>query len=569
MEQNTDNQKNNEKEQQSGSTKKMKRRDVIKGLITVPVLGAFAYSFYDKLQNDKSRRELLYNELNLSPDIETPDEKITSEKPGRKLKIGIIGFGGRGESLIKALGFIHPKNLDDLKKAATGNKHDSRYKEFIEQEDLNIEITGICDVYDIHAERAMIASANIGRVGTNGKFGEKAKRYKTYKELLAADNIDAVIIATPDHWHARMVIDAANAGKHVYVEKPLTRTVPEVYKVVEAVKKNNIVFQLGHQGRQTDSYLKAQEIIKKKLLGHVSLIEVATNRNSPNGAWVYPIDEEASPQNIDWEQFLGNAPKRPFNLERFFRWRCWWDYGTGLSGDLLTHEYDAINQIMNLGIPHKATASGGIYHFNDGRDVPDVFQAVFEYPNHDLSLLYTATLASRYYRGKKLMGSDATMELGRQILLYPDENSKRYEEKLKAGILKPDVPMYTYVPGKSNTDAITSATERYFANRGLLYTYRGGKRVDTTHLHLKEWLTAIRGKGKTSCGIEQAFQEAITAHMATLAYRKGRTMIWDESKQVIEGYEDAKDMDLEDPQTEPFKEKENVEDEIEKNAIGR
>ena len=168
--------------------------------------------------------------------------------------------------------------------------------------------------------------------------------YKHYKELLAAQDIDAVIIATPDHWHGTMIIDAVNAGKHVYVEKPFTWTVPETYLVADAVRKSNIVFQLGHQGRQIEINHRAKDIIQKGLIGDVTLVEVSTNRNDPNGAWVYDIHPEANPSTIDWKQFEGD-PRRikeymdymtssgaakyvgpdsrdKFSLERFFRWRC-------------------------------------------------------------------------------------------------------------------------------------------------------------------------------------------------------------------------------------------------------
>ncbi len=145
-------------------------------------------------------------------------------------------------------------------------------------------------------------------------MGKAPTRYRNYKELLAADDIDAVIIATPDHWHGPMSIEAAKAGKHVYCEKPMTWTVPETYEVVNAVKENNIVFQLGHQNHQLEAYYKAKEAYEKGVLGKVNLVEVTTNRNSPNGAWVYNIDEEAGPHNIDWEQFIGPAPQHEFSL---------------------------------------------------------------------------------------------------------------------------------------------------------------------------------------------------------------------------------------------------------------
>jgi len=341
-----------------------------------------------------------------------------------------------------------------------------------------------------------------------------------------------VVIATPDHWHGPMTIEAARAGKHVYCEKPLTWTVEETYEVRQAVVDSGVVFQLGHQGRQTDAYLKAREAIEKNVLGPINLIEVTTNRNDPNGAWVYDIHKDASPATIDWDQFIGPAPWHDFSLERFFRWRCWWDYSTGLSGDLLTHEYDAINQVLNVGIPHSAISTGGIYFFKDGRTVPDVLTTVFEFPEKNLSLLYSATLSSQMDRGKKVMGHDAYMEMGNTLTIYADPRSTRYAGKIEKGIIKPDMPIYSYVPGRG-ADTITSATEKYFAGRGLLYTYRGGKRVDTTHLHMKEWLDAIRQGTKPSCDIHSGFEEAMTAHMGTLSYHHKKQVFWDKASEKI------------------------------------
>ncbi|MBW6460832.1 MAG: gfo/Idh/MocA family oxidoreductase, partial [Bacteroidales bacterium] len=241
----------------------------------------------------------------------------------------------------------------------------------------------------------------------------------------------------------------------------------------------------------------------------------------------------AGPHNIDWQQFIGPAPWHDFSLERFFRWRCWWDYSTGLSGDLLTHEYDAINQILELGIPYSAVSSGGIYFFKDGRTVPDVLQTVFEYPEKDLTLLYSATLASNRRRGRMIMGHDATMELGSSMTVYADPGSTRYREKLENELIDPALPILTYTPGLKQVDAITSPTEQYFAGRGLMYTYRGGKRVDTTYLHLREWLDCIRNGGQPSCNIDQAFDEAMTAHMGTLAYKENRRVFWNAEEERI------------------------------------
>jgi predicted dehydrogenase len=507
-----------------------RRREFIKGLATVPVVGALAYGWYKKKHYDNMMKNAIREEVKLE-NTNPLLTRVVSDK--KQLRLGIIGAGGRGSYLLKAAGFVHPETIDEWKAAAKENPADTRYKDFLEQDDLNIVFNGVCDIYDAHAERAQRACANINREGTGGNHALLPKRYRTYQELLAADDIDAVIIATPDHWHGTITIAAAKAGKHVYCEKPMTHTVAETYEVVDAVKENNIVFQLGHQNRQIEAYFKAKEAYEKGVLGKVNLIEVTTNRNSPNGAWVYKIDEGAGPQNIDWEQFLGPAPYHPFSLERFFRWRCWWDYSTGLSGDLFTHDYDAMNQILGLGIPHSAVASGGIYFYKDGRTVPDVLNQVFEYPDKDLALLYSATLESNMKRGRRIMGHDAYMEVGRDLKIFADRNSTKYKKKIKEHLIDPDIPIYSFTPGQKQVDAVTSPTQQYFASRGLLYTYRGGKRVDTSHLHVKDWIDCIRTGDLPACNINRGFEEAITAHMGTIAYRENRKVYWDAEKQLI------------------------------------
>lgn len=500
------------------------RRDVLKGLATVPFLGALLLAWWNKRRKDHYMNQNIFNEIKVSTKAPESGPAVSKDK---KIRLGIIGFGIRGEQIMRGAGFAVPDVIDELKEGLLSDSSDKRYEDFLKQEDLNIEVNGICDVYDVHAERALMASGNALRQGSDGNIIPSAKRYRNYRDLIQAEDIDAVMIATPDHWHARMAMDAAMSGKHVYVEKAMTRTAEETFEMVDVIKNSGICFQLGHQGRQTASYNKAKEVIREKILGPVTLIEVTTNRNSPNGAWVYDIDEGAGPHNIDWEQFTGNGPARPFSLERFFRWRCWWDYGTGLSGDLLTHEYDAMNQIMDLGIPHSAVSSGGVYYFKDGREVPDTIQVTFEYPERDLTFLYSATLASNRARGKVIMGHDAHMEVGQILTVYADYESTRYKEMIENGTLNTEIPLFSFIPGRKKVDAVATATEKYFAGRGLLYTYRDGVRVDSTHLHIKEWLECIRTGKQPSCNIDRGFEEAITAHMATTAYRENRKVYWD------------------------------------------
>ncbi|MDR1120844.1 MAG: Gfo/Idh/MocA family oxidoreductase [Dysgonamonadaceae bacterium] len=527
------------------------RRDILKALIAAPVLGAMAYGVYKKKKYDRMHRDISdVFKLDQAPAV------LAKQAAGKQIRIGLIGFGIRGKQLMQALGFAEPAYVDGLKERERRNANYTGYKDFMEQDDLNVRITAVCDIFDLYGDAAVAAGANLQRLGSDApSTGTPPKRYKHYRELLAADDVDAVVIASPDHWHGQMAMDAAKAGKHVYLEKPMTWTLPETYRLREVIRKTGVVFQLGHQGRQTDSYLKAKEIIDKGLLGHVSLIEMTTNRNDPNGAWVYKIIDGSNPDTIDWKQFegpeqqireyteymkkagleryVGPDDRGKFSLERFFRWRCWWDYSTGLSGDLLTHEYDAVNQIMRMGIPQSVTSSGGIYFFKDGRTVPDVLQTSMEFPEKNFTLLYSATLANQRNRGKIFMGHDAFMNLSQTITVQADPRSDLYREKIDQGIIPTDAPFYTYAPGKGDADGVATATELYFAQRGLMSSYINGKRYNTTHLHIREWLECIRQGLTPSCNVDEAFAEAIAAHMGTRAYLENKTMFWDKDREEI------------------------------------
>lgn len=506
------------------------RRGVLKALVSLPIFGVFLLEYLKKHAVDDTRRRALLKELGVS-EIGTPEapniiQSAVSRPPGRKIRVGIIGYGGEGESLVRHIGFAHPDWIADARKRVEKDPRDKDLETHLAQTDLNVAITAVCDVFDVRADRAIAASRAADRPGTSAN--PPAKRYARYTDLLSSGDVDAVIIATPDHWHSRIAIAAAAEGKHVYCEKCMTRTEDEARAMHDAVKKSGIVFELGHQNRQSESHLKAREVIAANVLGPITLVEATTNRNTPWGAWVWDIHKQGNARTIDWEHFQEPAAhKVPFSAERFFRWRCWFDYGTGLSGDLLSHEYDGVNMILGLGIPKSVVASGGTYYFKDGRDVPDVFQAVYEYPDRDLTFVYSATLANGNDRGLVFMGHDASMRVSGALTVLADGDSTKYKARIEDGTIQGGRPMFTYQPGFKGIDAVTSATAQYFTSRGLLYTYRGGRRVSAYHLLLAEWLDAIRDGGQTSCNIDRGFEEAITCHMATKSFLENRKVTWD------------------------------------------
>jgi hypothetical protein len=200
----------------------------------------------------------------------------------------------------------------------------------------------------------------------------------------------------------------------------------------------------------------------------------------------------------------------------------------GMIGQLFTHEFDAVNQLLRIGIPKSAVASGGIYYWKDNREIPDVLHAVFEYPEKEMTLTYSANLASSRPRGRVFNGHDANMELGGSLSITADWDSTRYAEQIKKGIIDTDGPMISISPGSGgDVDAITSATEKYYASRGLTTTNIGGRRVDVTHLHIKEWLECIRNGNQTTANIEMAFEEGVTCVMANKSYLEKRRVEWD------------------------------------------
>jgi predicted dehydrogenase len=501
------------------------RRTMLKALAGIPVLGIFGFEAL-KYRNHTSKKNSSVIKLLGLEKLQVPvAPKASIASNPEILRIGIIGFGSRANQLSNGLGYMHPNDVEARKKNDT-------LQDWQMQEDLKVAITGICEVFDLRAERGMATAQNEVRVGAGNTKPLPVKRYLSYQEMLADKDIDAVIIATPDHHHSRISIDAINAGKHVYCEKSIALTEAELNGVYNTVKNSDRVFQLGHQITQNVVFQQAKEIIKKDILGKITLVETTTNRNTANGAWIRHIDENGKPypgdeKSIDWKQWLGNRPDVPFSIDRYYSWVKWFAYDLGMIGQLFTHEFDAVNQLLRIGIPATAAASGGIYYWKDNREIPDVLHCVFEYPNRDLTLVYSANLASSRDRGRVFMGHDASMELGESISIKADYNSTRYKKEINEGIIDTSAPMLSIQPGSGKIDAVTSATAKYYAARGLTTTNINGRDVDVTHLHLKEWIDCIRHGGEPSCNIERAYEEGVACLMAHKSYIEKRQVAWD------------------------------------------
>jgi len=521
----------NEERKDLTQKKPLQRRALLKTLIGIPVLGAFAFEVFKKTTFDKQKRDRIIQELGLENINSTKGTKSPSATKGDLIRIGIIGFGNRAIAHVNGLGFMQPTDVDAFKERGI-------FGDWLAQDNLNIALTGICDVFDLHAEKGLdIARNGIRTTGATPNL--LVKRYRHYQEMLDDKEIDAIMIATPDHHHAEITIAAAKAGKHVYCEKSVALTEAEVNDVYNAVKNSKIVYQLGHQVAQSVVFQQAKEIVAKGILGKITLVETTTNRNTADGAWIRHLDKNGNPKpgdekNIDWNQWMGSTPKVPFSTDRYYNWQKWFAYDSGMIGQLFTHEYDAVNQLLHIGIPKSVVASGGIYYWKDNREIPDSFHVVFEYPNQDLTLLYSANLACSRNRGRVFMGHDASMEFGSSIKITVDGDSTRYKKQIREGIISTSEPMLSLDSSTGKVDAVSGATSKYYTARGLTTTMIDGRQVDTTYLHIREWLDCIRNGGVTTANIERAYEEGITCVMAIQSYLEKRRVEWDPiSRKII------------------------------------
>src|SRR5437773_6781075 len=266
-----------------------------------------------------------------------------------------------------------------------------------------VQLVAVADVYDGRRERA------------NESFGKKVFTTRDYREVLARPDVDAVIIATPDHWHAQIAIDAMNAGKDVYCEKPMVQRVEDGQRVVEAQKKTGRIMQVGSQRVSSIVYKKAQELYWSGAIGELNMVEAWWDRNSAIGAWQYSIPPDASPDTIDWDRFLGRAPKVPFEPVRLFRWRNYRDYGTGVAGDLFVHLFSGMHFVTGSIGPVRVYATGGLRFWKDGRDVPDVMLGLYDYPAFNLALRVNFVDGGAENSGFKFIGSEGVLTIGNGV----------------------------------------------------------------------------------------------------------------------------------------------------------
>jgi len=310
---------------------------------------------------------------------------------------------------------------------------------------LGAKLVAAADIYDGRLQRM------------RETYGNQIFTSRDYREVLARPEVDAVLVATPDHWHARICIDALNAGKHVYCQKPMVQKPEDGHPVIEAWRKSGKVFQVGSQYVSSPIYIKAKELIAAGAIGELNMVEAWLDRNTALGAWQYSIPPDASLQNIDWDRFLGSAPKRPFEPIRLFRWRNYRDYGTGLAGDLYVHLLSGLHLATNSRGPNRMYSTGGVRFWNDGRDVPDVMLATLDYPQSPEHAAFTLALRVNFASsepnerfGFRFVGSEGTMTTSYNTLVL----SKTPRER------EPGMSINTF-PAKMQNQYVTEYRKKY------------------------------------------------------------------------------------------------------------
>jgi predicted dehydrogenase len=406
--------------------------------------------------------------------------------PSDRLRFGIIGIGMEGSGLLSTAITIP-----------------------------GIECAGAADLYDGRHTLAKELTANPSLPTT-----------RNYHELLERKDIDCIVAAVPDHWHSRVVVDACNAGKDIYCEKPMSHNVPDGLAMVAAAQKNNRIVQIGSQRVSSTLCAKANELYKSGAIGDIEMVELTLGRNDPTGAWEYPPPPDLSPQTLDWDTWLNDAPKIPFNKYHFARWRCWRAYGTGVAGDLMVHLISGM--MFTLGwneIPRSATALGGIFRFNDGRDMPDFHTVLFDY--HGIPVYVRLDLGCETPELARFMGPKGILDAG--------EFEVRHSEQ--AGVdLDPSYYSFSF-PAKLREEYVKQWHAEHDPPIGKEpiredTVYRGHD-WDDLKPHLNVFFESVKSRKPVTEDAVFGNNAAVACHMANESFFRKKAVVWDEATKSI------------------------------------
>jgi len=345
----------------------------------------------------------------------------------------------------------------------------------------NVDIVGVCDVYQVRLDAAAQKTGG--------------KPHADYRRLLDDPEIDYVLIATPEHWHCQMTLDAADAGKHIYCEKPLTRTIPEARRVIQKIRQTGVKMQVGVQGMSDDSYATAHQFIKDGALGKVTLAQIDYSRNHQDDFWIYKVDPEAQPGvNLDWKAWLGPAPKRPWDPLRFFQWRRYWDYSGGIATDLFIHRITRLIKACGLQFPDRVVATGGKWEFTKSvAEVPDTFNMMCDYPGGP-TVLVISTMANDTQVPHHIRGHQATLEF--------------------------------------SSSGFTIRPQRLFAGgRPEIVHKKSG--AESVALHHRNLHNAIRKNEPLNCDMMLGYYALVPCLMAVESYRQKKYLAWDAQRERV------------------------------------
>jgi predicted dehydrogenase len=387
-----------------------------------------------------------------------------------------------------------------------------------------VKLVAACDLYTGRLDRA------------KELWGKDVFVTRDYREILDRKEIDAVIIATPDHWHKKISIAALKAGKGVYCEKPMMQTFEEGQDFITAQKETGGVLQVGSQGLSSLGNEKARQLYEEGAIGQLVMLDMYNDRFSAQGAWQYPIPPDASPDTLDFDTFLGRAPKVPYEPVRFFRWRNYKDYGTGVAGDLFVHAFSTLHFVISSNGPVRAMSTGGLRYWEDGRDVPDVTMTLYDYPETKTHAAFNAAFRVNFIAGNgggygfKLVGTEGEMEVG---------SSSVRLIRSKLGQKPTSYALISYT--EENQKKIVAEYDRKFADErssdlGIGETvyeapedYKGGH-----YDHFNNFFRGVRGDQKILEDAVFGTRAAGAALLANESYYSGKPVEWDpESMRLI------------------------------------
>lgn len=379
-----------------------------------------------------------------------------------------------------------------------------------------VECVAACDLYDArHTLAQELAGPNITTT-------------RRYHDLLSRKDIDCLIAAVPDHWHKQIVVDAVSAGKDVYCEKPMSHSPADGVAMVEATQKARRIVQAGSQRVSGVITAKAKELLAQEILGDITLIQAWNGRNSPCGAWQYPLPPGISTENLDWDTWQGTVPHRPFDPKYFARWRCWREYGTGVAGDLMVHIVSGMLAMLGTNeAPQRCMAMGGILRWKDGRNMPDVHTALFNYEKLGKVPVYLElNLGTEFPEMYQFMGSKGILQVtGTSITFMPqsgeDDSPCYYDASF------PRAAHDAYVK-EWNAEHDNLGKEKVV--EGVRYT---GPSWDDTRPHLWNFFQAVKSRQPVVEDVVFGHHAALACHMANESYFAGHGVSWDPATQTI------------------------------------